>query len=129
MTKSNKCEVGGTLYSTPSSATMSQLMGIGASYLGVAITRTEFKNLKRIYKIHPEDHPLAQSGAMVSTMRQTARDGFRLMAALSKYVETGEDPVKVLVRALSEAGYDVPNDIDWAYDEDPVEVNPDYVSP
>lgn len=61
---------------------------------------------------------LFQAGAGRNRFRYVRRDGLRVMAALSRYLEPGEDPVRLVLRLLIEAGYDVPDDADWVYGED-----------
>jgi len=39
------------------------------------------------------------------------------LAFLSKFLEPGQDPVKLVAQLCVEAGYDVPNDVDWIYEE------------
>jgi hypothetical protein len=64
-----------------------------------------------------------QAGADRNAMRHAEVDGLRLLAWISRYVEPGEDPLKLLVQLTVDAGYDVdPTDVDWvdaAVDDDP----------
>lgn len=52
-------------------------------------------------------------GAAVNIYRRVARDGLRLMAFLSSFVERGEDPVRFVARLCADAGLDVCVNIDW----------------
>jgi hypothetical protein len=61
---------------------------------------------------------MLQSGADRNTMRYAEADGLRLLAWIAKYTSPGEDPLKILVRLASDAGYDVDaSDRAWAVDE------------
>ena len=56
-----------------------------------------------------------QAGADLGALRNAERDGLRLVFWLAKYLEAGEDPVKFLVRLMSDAGFDIdPADYAWA---------------
>lgn len=60
-----------------------------------------------------------EAGAARNIFRHVEHDGLRMVAWLSRYMEPGEDPVKVLVRMASEAGFDVPpEDYGWAVGEE-----------
>lgn len=62
--------------------------------------------------------PLMQAGADRNAIRHAEADGLRLLAWLAKFVPAGEDPLKTLVRAVADAGWDVDHeDIAWADDE------------
>jgi hypothetical protein len=66
-----------------------------------------------------DPRPLMQAGADRNAIRDAECDGLRLLAWLAKFVPTGEDPLKTLVRATADAGWDVnPEDIAWADDEE-----------
>ena len=56
---------------------------------------------------------LQHAGAGRNLMRFVERDGLRLMAFLSRYLEQGEDPVKLVAQLCIDAGYDVPDVSDW----------------
>ena len=60
-----------------------------------------------------------RAGAMRNLMRYAERDGLRLMAFLSRYMEAGEDPVKLAAHLCIEAGYDVPDVSEWLEEDDP----------
>lgn len=54
-----------------------------------------------------------KAGGQLGMLRRAQRDGLRVMAFLAKYCQ-GEDPVKVVARLASDAGYDVdPGIMDW----------------
>lgn len=58
---------------------------------------------------------LLKSMAEVYAMREASMDGLRMMAVLSSLLEVGEDPVKLLIKMMSDAGYDVDaDDLEWA---------------
>ena len=62
-----------------------------------------------------------QAGADRNMIRHAEHDGLRLVAWLAKHVPAGDDPLKTLVQAAIEAGWDVsPEDVSWV--EDDVEV-------
>lgn len=63
--------------------------------------------------------PIMQAGADRNAVRHAETDGLRLVAYLARFVPAGSDPVKTLVQALAEAGFDVPcEDIEWADSDD-----------
>lgn len=55
---------------------------------------------------------LLRAGAYRNVYRAVERDGLRLMAVLARFLESGEDPVKLVLTLLHDAGYDV-TDIGW----------------
>lgn len=60
-----------------------------------------------------------QAGADRNLFRHMEHDGLRMVAWLAKYLEPGEDPVKLLVLIASDAGFDVPpEDYGWATGEE-----------
>ncbi len=66
-----------------------------------------------------DPRPFLQAGADLHAMRHAEADGLRLVAWLARYTEPGEDPLKLLVRMASDAGFDVsPGDYGWATDEE-----------
>jgi len=56
---------------------------------------------------------LFKKGSQRNLMRYAREDGLRLMGVLSRYLESGEDPVKLVLRLMVDVGYDVPEDFDW----------------
>lgn len=59
--------------------------------------------------------PLMQAGANRNALRHAESDGLRLLAWLARFVPEGEDPLKTLVQAALDAGWDVnPDDVEWA---------------
>jgi hypothetical protein len=62
------------------------------------------------------------TGSDRNLFRHAQRDGLRLMAFLSEFVEQGHDPVKLVVQLASEAGFDVGSHVEWAFDEEEDEV-------
>lgn len=70
-----------------------------------------------------DPRPLMQAGADRNAIREAECDGLRLLAWLAKFVPTGEDPLKTLIQATADAGWDVdPADIEWAETEDEADV-------
>jgi len=63
--------------------------------------------------------PFLRAGATKNMFRFWRRDGLRVMAFLARYLERGEDPVRLVAQLCIEAGYDVPNDYYWIFGEDP----------
>jgi len=62
-----------------------------------------------------DPRPLMQAGADHNVARTAEVDGLRLVAFLAKFVPAGEDPLKHLIQAASDAGWDVdPSDLEWA---------------
>ena len=57
-----------------------------------------------------------ESGDNVNLFRHAERDGLRIMGAISRFLEPGEDPVKLVLRLAVEAGYDVDVDPEWLED-------------
>jgi hypothetical protein len=76
---------------------------------------------------------MLQAGADRNMIRHAAHDGLRLIAWLAQHVPSGEDPLKTLIQAVIQAGWDVhPGDIAYAEadedaaleDEEPAEEPP-----
>lgn len=61
--------------------------------------------------------PWLRAGSTVNVYRWVQRDGLRVMAFLARYLEKGQDPVKLVAQLCIEAGYDVPDDHDWIFDD------------
>ncbi len=57
----------------------------------------------------------AVSGSGRNMFRAVREDGMRVMAALSRFLEQGEDPVRLVLQLLIENNYDVSSDVDWAH--------------
>ncbi len=58
--------------------------------------------------------PFMQAGADRNAIRHAEADGIRLLAWLARYVEPGQDPLKLLVQMARDSGFDVdPQDMDW----------------
>lgn len=69
---------------------------------------------------HPWQDPQSfmQAGADRNVMREAETDGLRLLAWIAKYVPKGEDPLKSLIQAVTEAGWDIdPEDVEWSQEE------------
>ncbi len=68
---------------------------------------------------HAGEARFSGAGDDRNLFRRVQRDGLRLMAVLSRYMERGEDPVKLLVKLLVNNGCDVdPTACQWADSED-----------
>lgn len=111
---------GACLTATTMDANMIELLGQYARQDGVAFTAEQVKNLKKIYDFdESDDNILTQAGDQRNLMRYVQADGMRVMAFLARYLEPGEDPVRVVQDLFMQTGFDVP-DFDWDYkgDED-----------
>lgn len=106
--------------STPHSATLQSLLGGGAWSRGVDVTADELDAIRRMYEVPAtaSDRPgeeLLQAGEARHDLRMAETDGLRMLAWLARYVEPGEDPVKVLVHLAAKAGWDVSaEDVAWS---------------
>lgn len=86
----------------------------------------KYQDAVRQHKLAMERHakwedprPLYQAGADRNMLRYAEADGLRMIGFMAKFCETGEDPMKALVRMAIDAGYDVdPEDVSWAEEED-----------
>ena len=105
----------GTPIATQSDALIADLLGY-AHYRGVAFTRDQASCLARVYgfdiEIEPAGNSLMAAGNRRNLMRLVERDGLRTMGLLSRYLESGEDPVRLVATALASLGYDVEADED-----------------
>ena len=60
-----------------------------------------------------------QAGADRNCFRHAEQDGLRMLAWMAQFVEPGQDPLKTLVVAMSDAGFDVGEDDGrWASDDE-----------
>lgn len=57
------------------------------------------------------------AGSERNLFRVVQEDGLRVMAFLSKFLEQGQDPVKLLVQIMDGAGFDVEDHVEWACGE------------
>ncbi len=57
------------------------------------------------------------AGSYRNMMRAVKEDGLRVMGFLARFLEKGQDPVKLLVQLMSESGFDV-SDCEWAFEEE-----------
>jgi len=72
----------------------------------------------RAWQNWQDPRALMQAGSDRNAMRHAEADGLRLLAWLAKFVPAGEDPLKHLIQAASDAGWDVdPSDLEWAESE------------
>lgn len=149
--------IGGSLCSTPSTATSIALLG-GARYSSVSVSLDEFSALQRLYgcdldgaarsaRIYAEDahssalaaHEAAMvkrdgwatappapkapdadgaarfavAGGSRNLFRHAEADGLRMVATIARFLQPGEDPVRLLVSLMADAGFDVLEDPDW----------------
>lgn len=60
-----------------------------------------------------------ERGDARNMFRHAQHDGLRVMAFLSRFLEPGEDPVKMLIQMAVDAGFDVdPSDIEWGCNDE-----------
>jgi hypothetical protein len=60
----------------------------------------------------------AVAGAGRNLFRHAEADGLRMVAAMARFLQPGDDPVRALVALMAEAGWDVREDPDWYNGED-----------
>ena len=104
---------------TPGSKTLIGLLG-GHYFESVNITNDELKNIKKLYKFKDDsdESGMMQAASDRNAFRFANHDGLRIIAWLAKYCEPDEDPVKLIIRLVSENGYDVDfEDNKWAFDD------------
>lgn len=83
-------------------------MGSRSTLDGVHLTGDEVRHLARVYGVRlDEGNDLQRAAAELNTLRQARVDGLRMAAVLGRFLEPGQDPVRLLVELLGEAGYDV----------------------
>lgn len=62
-----------------------------------------------------DPQPFMQAGADRNAFRLAEVDGLRLLAWFARYLQPGDDPLRVLVQMAIDAGWDVdPSDVTWA---------------
>lgn len=94
---------------TPRTETLNHLLGSSIRYEGVVISKEEKKKLDILYGYEKE------VGADRNMLRYAAHDGLRIMAWLARSAETGEDPLKLVIRMAIDQGFDVdPEDVAYA---------------
>lgn len=123
---------------TPEDETLLKLLGGETVGSDVMFTRDQMKALERVYgpldhaemqqRLNPDfigplkdPNPTAEAlllaGSKRNLCRWMERDGLRVMGLLLHFLEQGEDPVRLVVRALADAGYDVGDHVEWAEGE------------
>ena len=121
----------GAVVATPVDQTMIDMIGAGARFEDTTFTRDQWGQLRRFYGYIDEPVGQVQDDRRRSELnvlkpaiesrdlgRLVSRDGRRVMALLSRHLSPGQDPVKLVALALSDAGYDVDGEVvEWA-DED-----------
>jgi len=60
-----------------------------------------------IENILKETKRFYEAGNIKNIMREASHDGRRIMAFISKFLEKGEDPVKLIAECMSQVGFDV----------------------
>jgi len=110
-----QCHGRGIFVTTPATGRMIGLLGSGYTQEGVTLSKSEFRAIRKLYDVKPEDNEFTQAGTDRNVMRHAEFDGLRMVAWLAQYVEPGQDPLRTLVQLAVEAGIDVtPEDVDWA---------------
>ena len=105
----------GSYVTTPSSARMMELLGVGATSKAVALSKSELEAIRRMYDVPPRESPFTQAGTDRNTLRHAECDGLRMLAWISRFMDQGDDPVRTLVQIAVEAGLDVSaEDFEWA---------------
>jgi len=87
---------------------MVDLLG-GSKYEGVAFTSDQTKSFARTYgfDLVKAETALTAAGNQRNLMRLVERDGMRVMGLLSRHLEEGEDPVRLVAEALAALGFDI----------------------
>ena len=107
-------------YTTPFAETMVKLGLVGGRSGSVVLTADECHSLEKVYGFDAAEagNPLHQAGDFRNLMRHASHDGLRLVAYMARHMERGQDPVRFLGQLLLEAGFDVPNDVEWITEGD-----------
>ena len=126
---------GDVMVTTPSSAEAIELIGVEMRGGDVAFTAAESDALDALYGVKPHGEALTDRdrkriafervGTRNDVIRCAQRDGLRIVAWLSRYLEPGEDPLKTVIRACATYGFDVRFDGEWAESEESEETNDD----
>lgn len=110
-------------FSTPRAKASTALFGPGPGVDGWILSQSEYRALMKLYGFYQEPvsatSPLIQAGNDRNLLRHATLDGQRMIAWLARYVEPGEDPVKLLIQMAAAYGMDVdPEDIDFSEEEE-----------
>lgn len=77
---------------------------------------------ERALKLHEkweDPQRFMQAGAERNVIRAANSDGLRIVAWLAQYLKSGDDPMKLVVQLVTNAGWDVdPEDYEWSQKED-----------
>ena len=74
-------------------------------------------------KNREEIQSFLQAGSDLALMRHARNDGLRMIFWLSRYLEPGQDPVKLLISMAVASGFDVdPGDVDYMNSEEEEEL-------
>ncbi len=98
---------------TPSDIPVVKLLG-GFTLEGFTYTEGQARRIGKHYGIEiprvnrkVDTNDLARTGAWKDAARHATRDGLRIMAVISEYLEEGQDPVEFIVSQLRDLDYDV----------------------
>lgn len=108
----------GSLATTRAAVAVLSLLG-GTSRGSVVLTEGEMDGLRELYGFTREEHPLLQSGADFALFRHAEQDGLRVVAVLARCLESGADPVRLVLGLLADAGYNVQREDDDYDAEEP----------
>lgn len=61
----------------------------------------------------PTGGDIYSQGAFRDLCRHAEMDGLRVMAAIARYIEPGDDPVRFILKALADLDIDVDANPDW----------------
>lgn len=78
-----------------------------------------YQNALEQWKRWQDPRPMMQAGADRNMLRIAQLDGLRMVTWIAKYLEKGQDPLKLLIQMAANIGYDVdPEELAWADEEE-----------
>jgi|OM-RGC.v1.028187788 hypothetical protein len=99
---------------TPHAEKMITLGLSGGYHEAVLLTSDEHRALEKVYGFTRErECEFVAAGNFRNLMRHASHDGLRVIAYMARFLEPGEDPVRFIGQLLMDAGFDVPNDVEW----------------
>lgn len=99
-------DAGHNIVTTPKAQLSIQLLGIGIQRKGLSLTRDEFRSIKNLYGFKSDETLFMQAGSDRNAIRHAETDGLRLLAWIAKFVPPGTDPLKSLIAAAVDSGWD-----------------------
>ena len=103
---------------TPGAAATIDLLGYGARWGGVALSRDEWDAVRRLYGDARSDNILSAAIDDRNILRLAADDGLRILAWVARHVPAGSDPLATVVQVFDDNGIDVRGDGEWATGEE-----------